>query len=107
MRLFQFVRNLMYQFNLNATLSEQYITGNISNCIRLCQDLHALFDTKSFVLKPKHGVAVVHFLVKGVDYYISVSSWSTTNPACSCGEPEIRMEWSRMAPGPGEDPGAA
>lgn len=62
------MRNLMYQFNLNATLSEQYLTCDVSNCIRLRQDLHTLFDTKSFVLAPKNGVAVVHFLVKGVDY---------------------------------------
>lgn len=62
------MRNLMYQFNLNATLSEQYLTCDVSNCIRLRQDLHTLFATKSFVLAPKNGVPVVHFLVKGVDY---------------------------------------
>lgn len=59
---------MMYQFNLNASLSEQYLTCDVSNCIRLRQDLHTIFDTKSFVLAPKHGVPVVHFLLKGVDY---------------------------------------
>lgn len=79
------MRNLMYQFNLNATLSEQYLTCDVSNCIRLRQDLHTLFDAKSFVLAPKNGVPVVHFLVKGVDYCKMYHGRATTalnvNPA--------------------------
>lgn len=58
----------MYQFNLNATLSEQYLTCDVSNCIRLRQDMHSLFDRNFFVLVPKNGVPVVHFLAKGINY---------------------------------------
>lgn len=64
----QFTRNFMFQFNLNSALTQQYVTCDLSNCLRLRQDLHALFDTKAFVLVPKNGLPVVHFLAKGLDY---------------------------------------
>lgn len=64
----QFVRNLMFQFNLNSALTQQYVTCDLSNCLRLRQDIHALFDTKSFVLVPKNGLPIIHFLAKGLDY---------------------------------------
>lgn len=58
----------MYNFNLNVTLSNHYVTCDLANCFRLRQDLHTLFDSKAFVLVPKHGFAVVHFLSKGANY---------------------------------------
>lgn len=62
------MRNLMFQFNLNGSLSQQYVTCDLANCLRLRQDLHALFDTKAFVIVPKNTSPVVHFLVQGATY---------------------------------------
>lgn len=62
------MRNLMFNFNLNGALSHQYVTCDIANCLRLRQDLHTLFDTKSFTIVPKNATPVVHFLVQGASY---------------------------------------
>ncbi|KAF8418167.1 hypothetical protein EV426DRAFT_680900 [Tirmania nivea] len=52
----------MNTFNLNQRLSSENITSDVSNCLLLREDIHCVFDEAIFVISPKNGKYVSHFL---------------------------------------------
>ncbi|RPB22140.1 hypothetical protein L211DRAFT_351032 [Terfezia boudieri ATCC MYA-4762] len=57
-----FVSQGMSLFNLNQRLSLAYITSDVLNCLLLRDDIHRVFDNATFVIVPKNGKYVSHFL---------------------------------------------
>lgn len=58
----QFQRNGMSSCNRNNSLESCLITADLQNCIRLTDDLCALFDDGVFVFIPRSGISHVYFI---------------------------------------------
>lgn len=57
-----FEANGMGQYNQNTNLSGDFVVDDISNAIALRSDIHRAFDDGKFVIVPKEGKWLVHFL---------------------------------------------
>ncbi|KAI9760551.1 MAG: hypothetical protein M1840_002389 [Geoglossum simile] len=57
-----FTSNAMYEYNAQTQLSAASVTDDKQNCLTLRLDLHSAFDHRKFVIVPKGGVLVTHFL---------------------------------------------
>ncbi|KAH7010748.1 hypothetical protein B0J12DRAFT_59515 [Macrophomina phaseolina] len=62
-----FMRNRMVSYNVNIDLSGDSITDDLANAITLRADIHTAFDDCRFVLIPKAGAWVPHFLDATID----------------------------------------
>lgn len=56
-------RNGMTDYNLNRMLPRDVCIDDMSNGLVLRSDIHVMFDTPAFVIVPKQGEWVAHFLI--------------------------------------------